>query len=187
MLGDLEEAFDVRHDEVVDVHPGDRLDRLGLEQLAGLVGPGVQGAAGAQLPDVLGNVLVVGVEVGRVDLAFGNDGTVDGDGMREVDDVVAGDGVAGRLLPPGEDVDEDQRVGVLRAQVAIDATGVRLGELRRAEGLALEVGAALQAHEQDVHRAGRRNVTSSEVRAALKRRGVSDQAVGVTARHENNY
>ena len=108
-----------------------------------------------------------------------------GDGMREVDDVVAGDGVTGRRLPAGEDVDEDQRVRVLRAQVPVDVTGVRLGELRLAEGLALEVGAALQAHEQDVHRAGRRNVTS-EVRAALKRRGVSDQAVGVTTHYENN-
>ena len=186
LAGDLEEAFDVRHGEVVDVHPGDRLDRLGLEQLAGLVGAGAQGAAGAQLSDVLGNVLVVGAEAGRVDLALGDDGAVDGDGMREVDDVVAGDGVAGRLLPAGEDAHEDQRVRVLRAQVPADATGARLGELRRTEGLPLEAGAALQAHEQDVHRAGRRNAASSEVRAALKRRGVADQAVGVTARHENN-
>jgi len=36
-------------------------------------------------------------------------------GMREVDDVIAGDGVADRLLPAGEDVDKDQRVRVLRA------------------------------------------------------------------------
>ena len=131
LLGQLVEADDVRHDEVVDVHAGDRLDGLDLEQLARLVG--------GQVPLGLGHVgvvglverLVVGVGVGRVDLALGE--PVVG-GVRVVDDVVAGDREADRLLPAGEDVDQDQRVGVLRAlKAGLDrrlVARVRLGSCR---------------------------------------------------------
>ena len=71
------------------------------------------------LPTLSLDVLVVRIGVGPVDLALGD--PVEGR-VREVDDVVAGDRVADRLLPAGEDVDEDQRVRVLGALVAARQT-----------------------------------------------------------------
>ena len=184
LLGQVVEADDVRLGEVVDVHAGDRLHRLDLEQLARLVGPEVEVVV-AHLARVVVDVLVVGVVVGRVDLALGE--PVEG-GMGEVDHVVAGDREAHRLVPAGEDMDEDQRVRVLGADAALvdalDAARVRLLELVSRQRLPFEVGPALQAHHQDVHRADGR--APGDPDAGAERVQLADRLVGVAGHDQQD-
>jgi len=83
--------------------------------------------------------------------------------------VVARDREADGLLPAREDVDEDQRVRVLTADAveldALHGAGVQRGEEVGRQDVPVIIGAALQAHQQDVHRADGR-AARDDVRAA---------------------
>jgi len=72
-------------------------------------------------------------------------------GADHIDPVVTRDRETDRLLPAGEDVDEDQRVRRIAAHAA-DVHGVFQALGQRLAG---PVGTALQPHQQDVHRSDR--------------------------------
>ena len=100
--------------------------------------------------------------------------------MREVDQVIARDREADRLLAAGEDVDQDQRVRVLTA----DRAGVHGGDQRRRQRLAVEVGPAFQPHHEDVHRLRGRGRRVAGRDPVVEPAGVADDLVRVPGHHQ---
>ena len=154
-LGELVEPVQVDLGEVVDVHAGELLDGRHRGRAAGLVaeeGQLVLAHARVLLAQ-LGLLVVHADAVGLVDLAL----LLRPDRAGEVDPVVARNGEADRLLAAGEDVDQDQRVGVIAAGAVGHAPALlpacSLARMLLGRMLPFQSRAALQPHQQDVLRA----------------------------------
>ena len=107
-------------------------------------------------------------------------------GGGEGDPVVARDGEADRLLAARRDVDQDQRVGGVAADPGLDARpapGVQSVKNIVRKDVAVPVGPALQAHQQDVLRADGR-AADDGVRAADAAHVAHDK-VGKAAHRED--
>jgi hypothetical protein len=171
---------------VVDLDAGNlfhRRDRRGAARLVALEG------------DLVGQLATVGVQqlvflgghgqaIRLVDLAAGLAVV----GLRVVDEVVARDGEADRLAAARRDVDQDQRVRVVAAAAVLDsllaARVHRVQDVFR-QDLAVPVGTALQAHQQDVHLADGRLVPGNDMRAAHVVH-VGDPLVREAAHHQDH-